>query len=41
MGYYEDNGVKHGFEARYDVIEFIAMFEAAYPNINIRKNFLY
>ena len=34
-----ENGVTHIFEARDDVLELIAMFEAGYPNINIRNNF--
>ena len=34
----EDNRVTHIFEARDDVLEFIAMFKDGYPNINIHKN---
>ena len=39
MGFFEDNGVTYMFEIRDDVLEFIAMFEAGYPNIDICKNF--
>ena len=39
MGDFEENWVTYRFEAGYGVIEFIAMFEDGYPNINICKNF--
>ena len=39
MGYFKENGVTHRFEAQYGVLEFIAIFESGYLNINIRKNF--
>ena len=38
MGDCEENRVTHVFEAQEGVLEFIAMFEAGYPNINILKN---
>ena len=34
----EDNEVTHSFKAQDNVLEFIAMFEAVYPNFNICKN---
>ena len=35
----EENGVTHMFEARYVMLEFIAVFKAGYPDINTLKNF--
>ena len=34
----KDNGVNNIFESQNDVIVFIAVFKAGYPNNNIRNN---